>query len=97
MKITTLKTPSSNKYNAAAERAENAVGSRIAAARKSRGLSIASFADALKEYGVSLTKRPSANGKRVKPSPACISSSPSVPRWTWMTASPPIETTLSPS
>ena len=56
MKKTTLKTPSPRKYNAATERTANAVGSRIAAARKSRGLSIASFTDVLNDYGISLTK-----------------------------------------
>lgn len=56
MKKTTLKTPAAYKYNAASERAANAVGSRIAAARKSRGLSIASFTDVLNDYGISLTK-----------------------------------------
>ena len=55
MKKTSV-TRSSGKYNAAAERAENAVGSRIAAARKVRGLSIASFTETLKEYGVELSK-----------------------------------------
>ena len=44
------------RYNAAAERAENAVGSRIAAARKSKGMNLAAFTETLKDYGVELTK-----------------------------------------
>ena len=58
MKTKSLKTPAAptGKYDAATERAENVVGSRIASARKLRGLSIATFTETLKEYGVELTK-----------------------------------------
>ncbi len=43
-------------YNAAEERAENIIGSRIAAARKQRGWNLSVLADTLKGYGVELSK-----------------------------------------
>lgn len=44
------------RYNAAVERSENVIGSRIAAARKNKGWNLQVLADTLKEYGVELTK-----------------------------------------
>jgi transcriptional regulator with XRE-family HTH domain len=43
-------------YNVSAERTANVVGSRIAAARKRRGWNQETFAEALKEYGIDLSK-----------------------------------------
>ena len=48
--------PAPGRYNAAEERAGNAVGSRIAGARKSKGMNLAAFTETLKDYGVELTK-----------------------------------------
>ena len=45
-----------NKYNAVAERSENVIGAKIAAARKTRGWNLTAFADSLREHGVELTK-----------------------------------------
>ena len=45
-----------DKYNAGTERLENVIGSKIAAARKTRGWNLSVFADSLREYGVDLTK-----------------------------------------
>ena len=44
------------KYNAEAERAENIIGTKIAAARKMRGWNLNMFADSLRGHGVALTK-----------------------------------------
>ncbi len=44
------------KYNAAVERSENVIGSRIQAARKNRGWNLNVLSETLKEYGVDLTK-----------------------------------------
>ena len=43
-------------YNAALERNENVIGSRIAAARKRRGWNLGVLTDTLKGYGVELSK-----------------------------------------
>lgn len=43
------------RYNAAAERAQNVIGARIAAARKARGWSLSVLRDRLSEFGVDLT------------------------------------------
>ena len=45
-----------NKYNASAERSENVIGAKIAAARKTRGWNLTAFADSLRDHGVELTK-----------------------------------------
>ena len=42
-------------YHAGAEREKNAIGKKIAAARRAAGLSLASFTTLLKDYGVSIT------------------------------------------
>ena len=44
------------KYNAVAERSENVIGSRIADGRKKLGWNLGILSEALKEYGVDLTK-----------------------------------------
>ena len=46
--------PRTDKYDAAAEREANIIGSRIAAARKSSGLSLVAFSKLLAEYGVQI-------------------------------------------
>ncbi len=43
-------------YNAVAEKEENVVGSRIAAARKNRGMNVGALTETLKEYGVDLSR-----------------------------------------
>ena len=43
-------------YNAVAEKAENIVGSKIADARKKRGLKVGELADTLRNHGVDLSK-----------------------------------------
>ncbi len=43
------------RYDAAAEKDENIVGTRIAEARKKKGMSIAAFAEFLKKYGVDIS------------------------------------------
>jgi len=48
--------PFSNKYNVAAEKDQNVIGTRIAAARKNRGWSLAKLAGNLTEYGIDLSK-----------------------------------------
>ena len=45
-----------NGYNAAVEREKNAIGSRIAAARKNRGWNLGVLTEALKKYGIHLTR-----------------------------------------
>ena len=42
-------------YNAAAEKERNVIGSRLAAARKRRGMTLAALCAALEEYGVKIT------------------------------------------
>lgn len=44
------------KYNAGTERSENVIGTKIAAARKTRGWNLTAFAESLREHGVELTK-----------------------------------------
>ena len=44
------------KYNASTERAENVIGAKIAAARKTRGWNLATFSKSLQAHGVDLTK-----------------------------------------
>ena len=46
----------SGNYNAAVERTENAIGSRITQARKNRGWNIGELTERLHAYGVDLTK-----------------------------------------
>ena len=46
----------SGKYNAAEEKSENVVGSRIAEARKQRGMNLALLAEMLQEHGVDISK-----------------------------------------
>ena len=56
MKAKEGKTVSIGKYNVAAEKEENVIGSRIAAARKSKGWNLAALSDSLKEYGIDLSR-----------------------------------------
>ena len=48
--------PFSSKYNVAAEKEQNVIGSRIMAARENRGWTLGNMADNLTEYGIDLSK-----------------------------------------
>ena len=43
-------------YNAVAERDENVIGARIAAARRNRGWNLGDLTDSLRGYGIELSK-----------------------------------------
>ena len=55
-KIVRIHAESDVLYNAAAEREANYIGTRIAEARTSHGLSLTEFSELLKNYGVDLTR-----------------------------------------
>ena len=57
--------PSTVRYDAVAARDSNEVGQILAGTRKRNGYSLVTFSELLRHYGVDVSDKESANGKRL--------------------------------